>query len=538
MKKKVISFLLITAMAFGLTACGSGNGSEGTAGTSDTADTASAADASETTDTGDDSAADDGSTYNIKMQIATFGQEFTGLADVEAAISAITEPEIGVTVTLEPVAAWDLPTTSSLAITSNEVIDLMCILPMGSSMDSISNYSTKNMLLPLDDLYAEYGKDITGVIGNLEKVGYIGNTLYAIPANYYAGHGSSFVALTSELDALGFSFDENQFYTVEDVEEVMAAYKEAKGDGYYSIAGFADGDLVSNLCPTDDLGDPAVGSLMGGGLENTTVVNRFATDEYKEAYERIRGWFNAGYINPDVISITDTWTTLLQTGQYLGAFVGTYDSGLDGILVNEQTVGEDLIVIRFQEDYATTTFASYGLWAIPVTCENPEKTMQFLNMLYQDRELSDSVSALLSAGVEGQTYQVVDTLDDGRVIIDYADGVDRMNAPYGGQVPIYGDELRTPKYAPIDAKMFDDITNYNSTLKYSKAFGYTFDSSNYANQISAINNVLQTYRAQLTWGTVDVDTVLPQFISELEAAGLNDVIAENQEQLDAWLAQQ
>ena len=57
-------------------------------------------------------------------------------------------------------------------------------------------------------------------------------------------------------------------------------------------------------------------------------------------------------------------------------------------------------------------------------------------------------------------------------------------------------------------------------------------------QISAINNVLQTYRAQLAWGTVDVDSVLPQFLSELEAAGINEIIEANQEQLDAWLAEQ
>ena len=477
-------------------------------------------------------------TFNLKMQIVTFGQEFSGLEDVENAISAVTEPEIGVTVTLDPIAAWDLPSTSALAITSNEEIDLMCILPMGSNMDSISNYSTKNMLLPLDDLYAEYGTDIKNCIGELEKLGYTGSTLYAIPANYYAGHGCSFVALTSELEALGFSFDEEQIYTLEDVEEVMAAYKEAKGDGYYSIAGFADGDIIPILCPTDDLGDPAVGSLMNGGLEDTTVVNRFATDEYRAAYDKVRGYFNDGYINPDVISITDTWPTLLQTGHYLGAFIGTNASGLDGILVNEQSIGQDLTIIRFYEDFATTSVASYGLWAIPVTCANPEKTMQFLNMLYQDRELSENVAAMLSCGLEGETYQIVETLDDGRIIVDYVDGVDRMTSPYGGQVPIYGDELRTPKYTPIDAEMFDEITNYNNTIKYSKAFGYSFDSQNYVGQISAINNVLQTYRAQLAWGTVDVDSVLPQFISELEAAGLNDIIAANQEQLDAWLAEQ
>ena len=528
MKKKILSLLLVAAMTLGLAACGGSGSSDGLDGAGGSGDSAG----------GGETSSDNGEIFNLKMQIVSFGQEFPGLADVENAINAIVGPEIGVNVTLDPIAAWDLPSTSSLAITSNEEIDLMCILPMTSNMDSITNYSSKNMLNELNDLYAQYGQDIASCIGELEKIGYVGDTLYAIPANYYAGHGLSFTALTSELDALGFSFDEDQIYTLEDIEEVMAAYKAAKGDGYYSIAGFADADLMSNLVPTDDLGDPAIGSLMEGGLSDTTVVNRFATDEYKETYDMVRRWFNAGYINPDVISITDTWPALLQTGQYLGAFIGTTGSGMDGVLVNEQTIGQDLTVIRFEEDYATTTGASYGLWAIPVTCANPEKTMQFLNILYQDRELSQNVAAMLSAGLEGVTYQVVETLDDGRVIIDYAEGVDRMSAPYAGQVPIYGDELRTPKYTPIDAAMFDEMSNYNSTIKYSKAFGYSFDSTDYAPQISAINNVLATYQAQLAWGTVDVDSTLSQFLSELEAAGINDVIAANQEQLDAWLSAQ
>ena len=115
MNKKIVSTMLATAMTLGMTA--------------GTAVPAMAED-----------------TFNLKMQIVTFGQEFPGLADVENAINAVTEPEIGVTVTLDPIAAWDLPSTSALAITSNEEIDLMSILPMGSNMDSISNYSTKNFL--------------------------------------------------------------------------------------------------------------------------------------------------------------------------------------------------------------------------------------------------------------------------------------------------------------------------------------------------------------------------------------------------------
>lgn len=533
MKKKLIAMLLTGAMALSLAACGGGGDTPNNGGGSNGGGSNGG------TEGGSAPVADNGETYNIKMQIVTFGQEFTGLADVENAINAITEPEIGATVTLEPIAAWDLPTTSSLAVTSNEKLDLMCILPMASGMDSISNYSTKNMLIELNELYAAYGQDIAASIGDLEKVGYVGGSLYAIPANYYAGSGGSFVAVTSELEALGMEFDESKMYTLEDIEGLLKAYKDAKGDGYYSIAGFADGGLIGTIMPTDDLGDPAIGCLLDGGLSDTTVVNKYATDEYYENAKKVRGYFEAGYINPDVISITDTWVALLQSGQYLGAFVGTNGvGGMDGILVNEQTVGQDLTVIRFIDDFATTSKASYGMWAIPVTCENPEKTMQFLNLLYQDRELSQNVGAMLSTGLEGKTYKVVETLDDGRAIIDYADGVDRMSAPYSGQVPIYGNELKNPKFVPIDAEMFDQISNYNSTIQYSKAFGYTFDASAYGSQIAAINNVITQYRALLDWGAVDVDSTLPTFISELEAAGINDVIAANQEQLDAWLAQQ
>jgi putative aldouronate transport system substrate-binding protein len=37
-------------------------------------------------------------------------------------------------------------------------------------------------------------------------------------------------------------------------------------------------------------------------------------------------------------------------------------------------------------------------------------------------------------------------------------------------------------------------------------------------------------------GSLDPDVVLPQFLEALNAADINKVIAENQRQLDAWLA--
>ena len=53
-----------------------------------------------------------------------------------------------------------------------------------------------------------------------------------------------------------------------------------------------------------------------------------------------------------------------------------------------------------------------------------------------------------------------------------------------------------------------------------------------------MKNVIAKYLTQLEYGTVDVDTVLPEFLKDLENAGMNKIIEENQRQLNEWLAGQ
>jgi putative aldouronate transport system substrate-binding protein len=52
---------------------------------------------------------------------------------------------------------------------------------------------------------------------------------------------------------------------------------------------------------------------------------------------------------------------------------------------------------------------------------------------------------------------------------------------------------------------------------------------------STVKNVIAKYLTQLEYGTVDVDTVLPEFLKDLENAGMNKIIEENQRQLNEWL---
>ena len=56
-------------------------------------------------------------------------------------------------------------------------------------------------------------------------------------------------------------------------------------------------------------------------------------------------------------------------------------------------------------------------------------------------------------------------------------------------------------------------------------------------QFTAVQNVISTYRNSLECGAVDPDVMLPEFLKALEDAGINDIIAANQKDLDAWIAE-
>ena len=56
--------------------------------------------------------------------------------------------------------------------------------------------------------------------------------------------------------------------------------------------------------------------------------------------------------------------------------------------------------------------------------------------------------------------------------------------------------------------------------------------------MAACTTVVAEYRDALLYGLVDVDSYLEKFNEELKAAGIDEIIAEEQKQFDAWLAVQ
>ena len=64
-----------------------------------------------------------------------------------------------------------------------------------------------------------------------------------------------------------------------------------------------------------------------------------------------------------------------------------------------------------------------------------------------------------------------------------------------------------------------------------------FDATDYANQMTALNNLYDQYAVPLMCGSVEIDSTLEAFNNALYEAGLQTIMDAKQEQLDAWLAE-
>lgn len=524
MKKRIIAIMLCVTMAASLLI---GCGQESTATVAEGSEAANSEAAG--------SSSEDITT--IIMPMATLGEAPADLEKIEARINEITEEKIGVHLVIEPIPFGDLSSQQTLMISSGDQLDLVLSLWEGGIGKYVENGSVINM----SDLLAQYGQDIEKSVGAGIAGGYYNGDLYAVPNAELQGHSYGFYARKDEVEALGFNFDPNSIYTIEDLEELFTAYKEAHGDGFYCVAGTtSNSDFFQYLYGhADNLGN-GTGGYTSGGLVDcldktaTTVENIYATDEYKDYANRMYSWAQKGFFSSDAATNTDAGTAQIASGNYLGQFNNTEESTIVQV---SSACGTEMIPITIVDSYAATGMYQAILWGISSNCENPEKAMQLLNLLYSDSE----VVTLLMYGLEGESYEIVEQGEDYKKVIDFPEGMDAMNSPYYVTLGVFGNQTLYPVWAPAGLDHYEKLIHFNEVVgspdKQSVALGYAFNYSELSSEYAAVSAVISQYTGAIACGSVNPETQLPTYIQALEAAGMNKLIEANQSQLDAWMVE-
>lgn len=468
----------------------------------------------------------------VVWQWPSTGTIGSGFEAVEDALNEMLEKDIGVHVTLMPAEFANLENETVLTVSSGEQLDLCLSVGTG-----VGNLVSSGLIEPLDEYLDEYGSAIAEKCGSALAGGYYDGTLYGLPNAYIQGESYGYLMRTDLIEKYGLEIDENKLYTLDELEEMFAIVKEGEGDNFFCLipSPTSENPLARSAFAFDKLGSTTASGILlfrDDDFTGLTIENMYETDEYASYAQRMYDWAQKGYISKDAATNTESESTLLASGSYLGEF---YWSTPGSEETTEAESGCELTTIHIIDGYTAGDRFQNILWSVPITSENPAKAVEALNYIYEH----DEAAWLLQYGLEGQTYEVVEKTEEGMKIKYLSD--DPFTLPYYQPYGVYGDRLAWPVMDPNTIDMNSIIREFSDSIpesRKSSALGYCFNRDSVSTEFSTVTSVIAQYVPSINCGTADPETNLAEFRQALKDAGIETIIAENQRQLDEWAAAQ
>lgn len=527
--KVLATTLAATTMLAMMPACG---GSEGTSQSGNTGSTVSQSQSD--TASGQANSSDEGGevadsgkmaeTTKISVTFVTQNKS-EDVAMVQDAINAISIPAINVEVELTDITIVDAMYASyyTLGISAGTQMDLILI-----PYTSLSNYVSTNQLEPIDELIDNYAptiKSLSAQYPMLDACKVQGVTYGVDPLMQVYGDNSGISIRKDMMDETGIDTTD-RVMTLQDIDGILAAIKANHPDMYpFTFANMGSSNF-GWFNTMDTLGASGDGGVVMG-MDSTTVVNPYETQEYLDFLKLMRSWYEKGYILPDMATTDMTATDLLQSGKCVVTQMATYPGEDENAA---KTYGGEWYIYRVQEPHIASASSTGSChWAIPITSASPEAAIRFLDLMYADSR----VAQLFFSGIEGTHY--VDKGDH----LEYPEGQTYETVGYQNAWGLYGDNRQIKFFTVGATREANDAYTAKNLAHPTKVYGYMFDTTDYETDIMALNTVLTQYVKTLECGCVeDYEGTLAEMNKKLHSAGLDKVMAANQEQLNAWLAAQ
>ncbi len=464
----------------------------------------------------------------VTLDIVTMasGKEESGIAQVEEEMNKILEEKFNVNVNLTFLPFGSYAEQTTLMLSSGEGVDIMAVY-----MVPYASCATSGQILPIDDLLEQYGQGIIEQLGwDMINCGRVDGELYGLTQGRDLAASQGFAYRLDLAEKYDLKMDSVK--TLEDLHTALATLKE-KEPNVWPVAVSA-GENIRNW-DWDSVGDEMVNlGVLANHAQDTTIVNLYETDQYKDLVTTMYNWMQEGLIQADAVNTTETASTLLEAGTAFGYFTNLKPYYAEE---NNPNLNNKIGTIDLLPALTTTDRVTMALWSIAGSTEHPEAAMKVLNELYSNPELSN----IYMYGVEGVHYKVVEegAVTNGQDVITFADGLDATTTTYRKS----GTWLQPNQFigdiwgTDLPHDYWDATRDFNNNSDKSAAFGFSFDATKTANEITACTNVVNKYHKALVCGALDPAETLPKFNQELKDAGIDAIIAEKQAQLDSWLAE-
>ena len=528
-RKKLWSLLLVAAMSMSLLAgCGGGSGDGGSSSGGDGGNVGGV----ENAGGGDAGSSGDGYSteidmneepYTVAIQVVTLpGTQYEGEEDREAAINAITVPAINCKVDIQEIWISEIGNTTSMAIAGNEKIDLVHV----ATVQPLSGMVGSDMLFDMNqgNLLQNRGQKLIEVLGDVMGAGYVKGQQLAVPAKNFNATAKGIAYNKTMADELGITIPES--ITFDELEAILYEVHEKNPDVMAYYTGEGNLNNLFWLASYESFGSESAYGVVLDAASDPTVVNLYETDMFKDYCLRVQRWTADGIQPGDP---TDT----NSAQDYLGAqklFCTTVNINPEQEVVwgSQGAInGFEMGFAKLVEPTLTNTAITEFMWGIASNSERPDKAMDFLNFLYSNAEVAN----ILKYGLEGVNY-------------NYVDGSSIVIEKNGSYDPLFynGGDMRTLLIAsPAGEDYVKNLEALEAQVTPSPLTNYMFDDSNFQTESSVINSTILEYLPRLQNGMCASEeetlALIDEFNQKLAASGINDVIAANQEQVDAYLAQ-
>ena len=439
-------------------------------------------------------------------------------------MNRISGEAINITVNATGIAISNYSQQIRLMLTGREKMDILntSTLPFGDFGNQVAN----KQLLPLNDYIDEYGKGIKELVGNYLKAGTVGGDLLAIPTYRDLAKDAGVIVRKDLVEK--YNLDVASVKKLADLEPLLVKIKENEPDlaPFYPTQEIYGGICTGLLVPGGDtLGSDQywTGVLLDATDTSMKVVNYYETDAYMELVKLMYSWAQKGLISPTAVTNQETPTDLVKAGK-LASQVYHMKPGIER--QGDTACGMPMTYIRIHEPVASTGTPAAFMWSVAAHTEKPEASVKYLDFTFTNKEINDT----FHWGIKDQHWTLT---SDGHAT--FAPGLDAKTSGYVGQSGfVFGNSLLTYVWEGTPLDVWDQMMTYNKSAIQSVALGFQFDTTPIKTQFAACTNVGNEYIKAIGVGAVDPDVKVPELVSKLKAAGVDEIIAEKQRQLNAW----
>ena len=462
-------------------------------------------------------------------------------AGVEEAINAYIEPKIGANVSFH-IIPWSEWETEAVDALKNNFTKMDLIFT--ADWEFYGDLVSAGMLTVLGDQLDRNGHDILDSLSESFLNGVkINGQIYGVPTNKELCVPMGFLVNKTAAEAIGWDPEAEPVACTADLEPWLQKYKEAFPDKYPylmdtgSVVGrWADEPWINDWSGLENNAVAMRMAKLEDGSWDETVYSIFETPEQEAHIRLMYDWVQKGYIDPETIRYTDEGHGLFGRGDFLVYTQPLKGSNIKAVeMYTQYHKAEDpeweCTEIILQPKYIVTAHSAGSMFSIPVTTENPDKAMQYLNLMHSDATLVN----LMLFGVEGVNYT---RLDKKRVELN-PDAA--WYSVHAGAWTV-GDVRLQYVLASEDPEKNDKLISFADGVPETVCLGFRLNHRKLPKgSEDAIKKAVKDYADPLMCGLVDPDDPekgIEAMKAALKEAGIDAVLEEAAKQYTAWKAAQ